>query len=43
MPGTTRDIVSSELFYESNSFAVFDSAGLEILMILLKALVSKTL
>ena len=28
MPGTTRDIVSSELFYESNSFAVFDSAGL---------------
>ena len=28
MPGTTRDIVSSELFYESNSFSVFDSAGL---------------
>ena len=28
VPGTTRDIVSSELFYESNSFAVFDSAGL---------------
>ena len=28
VPGTTRDIVSSELFYESNSFSVFDSAGL---------------
>ena len=28
MPGTTRDIISSELFYESNTFSVFDSAGL---------------
>ncbi len=28
VPGTTRDIVSSELFYESSSFSVFDSAGL---------------
>ena len=28
IPGTTRDIVSSELFYESNSFSIFDSAGL---------------
>ena len=26
-PGTTRDLVSSELFYESSSFSVFDSAG----------------
>ena len=28
VPGTTRDIVSSELFYESNVFSVYDSAGL---------------
>ena len=28
VPGTTRDIVSSELFYESNSFSIYDSAGL---------------
>ena len=28
VPGTTRDIVNGELFYESNSFNVFDSAGL---------------
>ena len=28
IPGTTRDIISSELFYESNAFSVFDSAGL---------------
>ena len=28
IPGTTRDIVSSELFYESNIFSVYDSAGL---------------
>jgi len=28
VPGTTRDIVSSELFYESNIFSVYDSAGL---------------
>ena len=28
IPGTTRDIVNGELFYESNSFSVFDSAGL---------------
>ena len=28
VPGTTRDIVNGELFYESNSFSVFDSAGL---------------
>jgi tRNA modification GTPase len=28
VPGTTRDIVSSELFYESSSFSIFDSAGL---------------
>ena len=28
IPGTTRDIISSELFYESNTFSVFDSAGL---------------
>ena len=28
IPGTTRDIISSELFYESNVFSVFDSAGL---------------
>jgi tRNA modification GTPase len=27
VPGTTRDIVSSELFYESVAFSVFDSAG----------------
>ena len=27
IPGTTRDIVSSELFYESVAFSVFDSAG----------------
>ena len=27
-PGTTRDLVSSELFYESNAFSVFDSAGI---------------
>ena len=27
VPGTTRDIVSSELFYESSSFSIFDSAG----------------
>ena len=27
IPGTTRDLVSSELFYESSSFSVFDSAG----------------
>jgi tRNA modification GTPase len=28
VPGTTRDIVSSELFYESVVFSVFDSAGI---------------
>ena len=28
VPGTTRDIVNGELFYESSSFSVFDSAGL---------------
>ena len=28
VPGTTRDIVSSELFYESVAFSVFDSAGI---------------
>ena len=28
VPGTTRDIVSSELFYESNVFSIYDSAGL---------------
>ena len=28
VPGTTRDIVSSELFYESNTFSIYDSAGL---------------
>ncbi len=28
VPGTTRDIVSSELFYESAVFSIFDSAGL---------------
>ena len=28
VPGTTRDMVNGELFYESNSFSVFDSAGL---------------
>ena len=27
-PGTTRDLVSSELFYEASSFSVFDSAGI---------------
>jgi len=27
-PGTTRDLVGSELFYESSSFSVFDSAGI---------------
>ena len=26
VPGTTRDIVNGELFYESSSFSVFDSA-----------------
>ncbi len=26
-PGTTRDMISSELFYESNSFNVVDTAG----------------
>ena len=28
IPGTTRDLISSELFYESSAFSVFDSAGL---------------
>ena len=28
VPGTTRDIVSSELFYESAAFSIFDSAGI---------------
>ena len=28
IPGTTRDIISSELFYESNTFSIYDSAGL---------------
>ena len=28
VPGTTRDVVSSELFYESVVFSVFDSAGI---------------
>jgi tRNA modification GTPase len=27
-PGTTRDLISSELFYEASSFSVFDSAGI---------------
>ena len=27
-PGTTRDLIGSELFYESSSFSVFDSAGI---------------
>ena len=27
-PGTTRDLISSELFYETSSFSVFDSAGI---------------
>tara|TARA_B100000579_G_scaffold232891_1_gene190933 strand:- start:4238 stop:5551 length:1314 start_codon:yes stop_codon:yes gene_type:complete len=27
-PGTTRDLISSELFYESSSFSIFDSAGI---------------
>ena len=27
-PGTTRDIISSELFYESNVFSIQDSAGI---------------
>jgi len=27
-PGTTRDLISSELFYEATSFSVFDSAGI---------------
>ena len=26
-PGTTRDMIESEVFYESNSFSVFDTAG----------------
>ena len=28
VPGTTRDLIGSEVFYESNSFSVFDSAGM---------------
>jgi len=28
VPGTTRDLISSELFYEASSFSVFDSAGI---------------
>ena len=28
IPGTTRDLISSELFYESSAFSVFDSAGI---------------
>ena len=28
VPGTTRDLIESELFYESSSFSVFDSAGI---------------
>ena len=27
MPGTTRDMISSEMFYESSSFSVLDTAG----------------
>ena len=27
VPGTTRDLIGSEIFYESSSFSVFDSAG----------------
>ena len=27
-PGTTRDIIESEVFFESNVFSVFDSAGI---------------
>ena len=27
-PGTTRDLISSELFYEASVFSVFDSAGI---------------
>ena len=29
-PGTTRDLISSELFYEASSFSVFDSAGIRV-------------
>ena len=43
IPGTTRDIVSSELFYESNAFSIYDSAGLRETNDLLKRLVLKTL
>ena len=28
IPGTTRDLISSELFYESSTFSIFDSAGI---------------
>ena len=28
MPGTTRDMISSEMFYESSSFSVLDTAGI---------------
>ena len=28
IPGTTRDLISSELFYASSAFSVFDSAGI---------------
>ena len=27
LPGTTRDMIGSELFYKSNSFSIFDTAG----------------
>ena len=27
LPGTTRDMIGSEIFYESNSFKIFDTAG----------------
>ena len=28
IPGTTRDLIGSEIFYESSSFSIFDSAGI---------------
>ena len=28
VPGTTRDLIGSEIFYESSSFSIFDSAGM---------------
>ena len=28
IPGTTRDMIGSELFYKSNSFSIYDTAGI---------------